>query len=34
MDNKNDDQNFKIGAIDFETFGDEGMGIQNVYAAG
>ena len=34
MDNKNDEQDFKIGAIDFETFGDEGMGYQNVYAAG
>ena len=28
------DQDFKIGALDFETFGNEGIGIQNVYAAG
>ena len=34
VDIRNEDQNFKIGAIDFETFGDDGMGLQNVYAAG
>ena len=33
-DNRKEDQNFKFGAIDFETFGNEGIGIQNVYAAG
>ena len=34
VDNINSDLDDKIGAIDFETFGVEGIGIQNVYAAG
>jgi len=34
LDNINSDQDIKIGALDFETFGNEGIGIQNVYAGG
>ena len=34
VDNINSDLDEKIGSIDFETFGEEGIGIQNVYAAG
>jgi len=34
MDNIHDELDEKIGSIDFETFGNEGMGIQQVYAAG
>ena len=34
MDNIHDELDIKIGAIDFETFGNEGIGIQQVYAAG
>ena len=33
-DNINSEQDIKIGALDFETFGNEGIGIQNVYAGG
>jgi len=34
MDNIHDELDIKIGAIDFETYGNEGIGIQQVYAAG
>jgi len=34
LDTIHDEQDYKIGSIDFETFGNEGLGIQNVYAAG
>ena len=34
VDNIHSDLDEKIGSIDFETFGEEGIGIQNVYAAG
>ena len=34
LDNIHDELDDKIGAIDFETFGNEGIGIQQVYAAG
>jgi len=34
MDIIHDELDEKIGSIDFETFGNEGIGIQQVYAAG
>jgi len=34
VDNIQDELDEKIGTIDFETYGNEGIGIQNVYAGG
>ena len=34
VDNIHDELDEKIGTIDFETYGNEGIGIQNVYAGG
>ena len=34
VDKIQSEQDNKIGSIDFETFGNEGIGVQNVYAGG